>query len=70
MKINKGNHRDFQKLRRLAEKRLLARDVELANMSSKDINELIHEPEVLLLPEVDSRNNKLLYRTISFVGFI
>lgn len=58
MKINKDNHRDVQKLRRLAEKRLLARDVELANMSSKDINELIHELEVHQL-ELEMQNEQL-----------
>ena len=58
MKINKGNHRNFQKLRRLAEKRLLARDVELANMSSKDINELIHELEVHQI-ELEMQNEEL-----------
>jgi len=58
MKINKGNHRNIQKLRRQAEKRLLARDVELANMSSKDINELIHELEVHQI-ELEMQNEEL-----------
>ena len=58
MKINKGNLRDFQELRRLAEKRLLARDVDLATMSSKDINELIHELEVHQI-ELEMQNEEL-----------
>ena len=57
MKINKGKA-NFQKLRRLAEKRLRDRDAELAYMPSKDINELIHELEVYQI-ELEMQNEEL-----------
>lgn len=56
MKINKGKA-NFQKLRRLAEKRLRDRDAELAYMP-KDINELIHELEVYQI-ELEMQNEEL-----------
>lgn len=58
MKINKGKHRNFQRLRRQAEKRLRDRDSVLAYMPSKDKNELIHELEVYQI-ELEMQNEEL-----------
>ena len=57
MTINKGKP-NFQKLRRLAEKRLPDRDAELVSTPSKDINELIHELEVYQI-ELEMQNEEL-----------
>jgi hypothetical protein len=38
-----GLHSSFEKLRRQAEKQLLARDAEQTKLPSKDKNKLIHE---------------------------
>ena len=67
MKINKGKA-NFQKLRRLAEKRLRDRDAELAYMPSKDINELIHELDYYYLqPFNDDRSNDYSKRCLVFI---
>jgi PAS domain S-box-containing protein len=58
MKDNKVKPNSFQKLRRLAEKRLLDRDTDLSNMPSDDINELIHELEVHQI-ELEMQNEEL-----------
>jgi len=58
MKKNKNNSNNFKKLRRQAEKRLLKRDADLANIPLKDINELIHELEVHQI-ELEMQNEEL-----------
>jgi PAS domain S-box-containing protein len=58
MKNNKSKPISLKKLRKQAEKRLLERDTDIANMPLKDINELIHELEVHQI-ELEMQNEEL-----------
>jgi PAS domain S-box-containing protein len=58
MNKNTDKQTSYKKLRKQAEKQLLERDTDLANMPVEDINELIHELEVHQV-ELEMQNEEL-----------